>query len=51
MKTTVTATTYERGKFTRISLNWNDAAKTLTIGKREDRFQKCSVTIRLSTSC
>ncbi len=31
---------YEQGKFTRISLNWNDAAKTLTIGKREGSFPK-----------
>jgi alpha-D-xyloside xylohydrolase len=31
---------YERGKFTRIALNWNDAAKTLTIGKREGSFPK-----------
>jgi alpha-D-xyloside xylohydrolase len=31
---------YEHGKFTRITLNWNDAAKTLTIGKREGSFPK-----------
>jgi alpha-D-xyloside xylohydrolase len=26
---------YEKGAFTRIPIHWNDAAKTLTIGKRE----------------
>jgi len=29
---------YERGAFTRIPIQWNDAAKILTIGKRESSF-------------
>jgi alpha-D-xyloside xylohydrolase len=29
---------YEKGAFTRIPIHWNDAAKTLTIGKREGWF-------------
>jgi alpha-D-xyloside xylohydrolase len=29
---------YERGAFARIPLHWDDAAKTLTIGKREGKF-------------
>jgi alpha-D-xyloside xylohydrolase len=29
---------YEKGAFTRIPIHWNDAAKTLTIGKREGSF-------------
>ncbi|HEY6477370.1 MAG TPA: TIM-barrel domain-containing protein [Polyangia bacterium] len=29
---------YERGQFTRIPLHWNDATRTLTIGKREGAF-------------
>jgi alpha-D-xyloside xylohydrolase len=29
---------YERQKFTRIQIHWSDAAKTLTIGKREGSF-------------
>jgi len=29
---------YERGQFARIPLHWNDATKTLTIGKREGTF-------------
>jgi alpha-D-xyloside xylohydrolase len=29
---------YERGKFARIPIRWDDAAKTLTIGKREGSF-------------
>jgi alpha-D-xyloside xylohydrolase len=29
---------YEKGLFTRISLRWNDATKTLTIGKRQGSF-------------
>ena len=29
---------YERGAFTRIPLQWNDARKTLTIGKRDGKF-------------
>jgi alpha-D-xyloside xylohydrolase len=29
---------YERGAFARIPLQWDDAAKTLTIGKREGKF-------------
>jgi alpha-D-xyloside xylohydrolase len=29
---------YERGAFTRIPIQWNDAAKVLTIGKREGSF-------------
>jgi len=30
---------YEKGAFSRIPLMWNDAARTLTIGKREGSFQ------------
>jgi alpha-D-xyloside xylohydrolase len=29
---------YERGAFTRIPIQWNDAARTLTIGRREGSF-------------
>jgi alpha-D-xyloside xylohydrolase len=29
---------YERGEFTRIPLHWDDATKTLTIGKRQGKF-------------
>lgn len=29
---------YEKGAYTRIPLRWNDAARTLTIGKREGSF-------------
>ena len=29
---------YERGQFARIPLRWDDANKTLTIGKREGKF-------------
>jgi alpha-D-xyloside xylohydrolase len=29
---------YEKGLFTRIPLRWNDASKTLTIGKRQGLF-------------
>jgi alpha-D-xyloside xylohydrolase len=29
---------YEKGAFSRISLRWNDATSTLTIGKREGSF-------------
>jgi alpha-D-xyloside xylohydrolase len=29
---------YERGAFTRIPIQWNDATKTLTVGKREGSF-------------
>jgi alpha-D-xyloside xylohydrolase len=29
---------YEKGAFTRIPIHWDDAAKTLTIGKREGSF-------------
>jgi alpha-D-xyloside xylohydrolase len=29
---------YERGQFARIPLHWDDAKKTLTIGKREGKF-------------
>jgi alpha-D-xyloside xylohydrolase len=29
---------YERGEFTRIPLHWDDATKTLTIGKRDGKF-------------
>ncbi|MGO8682098.1 MAG: DUF5110 domain-containing protein, partial [Limisphaerales bacterium] len=29
---------YEKGAFARIPIHWNDAARTLTIGKREGRF-------------
>jgi len=29
---------YEKGAFTRIPLRWNDATRTLTIGKREGAF-------------
>ena len=29
---------YEKGAFARIPLRWNDATKTLTIGKREGSF-------------
>ena len=29
---------YEKGQFTRIPLHWNDATRTLTIGKREGAF-------------
>ncbi len=29
---------YERGAYSRIPIQWNDAAKTLTIGKREGSF-------------
>jgi alpha-D-xyloside xylohydrolase len=32
------STAYERGAFTRIPLRWNDAARTLTIGRREGAF-------------
>jgi alpha-D-xyloside xylohydrolase len=29
---------YEKGQFTRIPLRWNDATRTLTIGKREGAY-------------
>ena len=29
---------YEKGAFARIPIHWDDAAKTLTLGKREGRF-------------
>jgi alpha-D-xyloside xylohydrolase len=29
---------YERGEFTQIPLHWEDATKTLTLGKREGKF-------------
>jgi hypothetical protein len=29
---------YERGAFTRIPVRWNEATKTLTIGRREGSF-------------
>ena len=29
---------YQRGASARIPLNWDDATKTLTIGKREGKF-------------
>jgi len=30
---------YEQGKYSRIEMNWNDTAKTLTIGKRQGTFE------------
>ncbi len=30
---------YEKGAFARVPLHWDDAAKTLTIGKREGSFE------------
>lgn len=30
---------YEQGKYSRIEMKWNDAAKTLTIGKRQGTFE------------